>query len=195
MVVIGLTGGIGCGKTTVCDYFIEQNIAVIDADIVNRQLLKQTTTIAKIQKVFPHCIKGGQVDRVALRDTIFTNAKLRQQLEAIMHPLIRIEISNRLQYFKEQQHQLVILCVPLLLQSDFYRQLCDKTVVVDCPVERQIERVIQRDALSEQQVNQILAAQMSRQQRIQLADDIIDNSQSIEQMRKQVLQLIKQWKL
>ncbi len=175
MLKIGLTGGIGSGKTTVTDLFARHGVPIIDADMIAHQLTQaRQPALAKIQAQFgAQAINSdGSLNRAYLKQIIFTNPLYKKQLEAILHPLIFAEISNQI---AELHADYVILCIPLLLETG-RSQFVDRILVIDCPIEMQIERVKTRDQLSDATIQAIIDTQTSRSEKLYAADDIINNS-------------------
>lgn len=173
--VVGLTGGIGSGKSTVADLFAAKGICVVDTDAVAHELTGPggAAMPALVAEFGPAVsTSGGALDRAAMRRLVFADASARARLEGILHPMIRQISTDRC---RQAASPYVILAVPLLVESGTYRERCDRIVVVDCPESRQIERVMQRNALSEQEVRAIVSAQATRQQRLDIADDIVNN--------------------
>jgi dephospho-CoA kinase len=185
---IGLTGGIASGKSTVADLFAELGIPVIDTDIVARQIVEpgQPGLKAVIDAFGTDLLsEDGHLDRRRLRNLIFDNPDQRQILEGIVHPLIRartIELAN------QAGGPYQVLVVPLLIETGF-RALVDRVLVVDCPEEQQQARLQRRDDETPERVERIIAAQAHRHERLGAADDILDNSASLEQTRTQVREL------
>lgn len=186
MRVIGLTGGIGSGKSTVARFFQELGVHAVDADIVAREVVEPgTQALARIAKHFGTNIltPDGALDRAALRQIVFETPAEREWLENLLHPIIRNEIRRQLWLDDEPAppnypHQYVLLVSPLLLETDQH-QLTDKVIVVDVPVETQIERTMSRDQNNRDQVERIIAAQMPRKDRLQKADHVVDNTQPL----------------
>jgi dephospho-CoA kinase len=188
MLKIGLTGGIGCGKSTVCQQFQALGVDIIDADIIARQLVEpdQPALALLIQNFGKQILDvNGHLNRAQLRKRVFADTKLKQKLESILHPLIYRQIALEV----ESLHgKYCIIAVPLLLETE-QTQIVDRVLVVDCSVETQLERVMFRDQLNREQVLPIIASQMPRAKRIKLADDVIDNSASTEQLAEQIKRL------
>ncbi|MCK5478265.1 MAG: dephospho-CoA kinase, partial [Methylococcales bacterium] len=164
------------------------NIPVIDADIIARQLVEPgQPALLLIQQTFGKAIinKGGTLNRNKLRDTIFSDANKKQQLEAILHPLIYEKMQSQ---FDKQTSPYSILCIPLLMETGM-TNFVDRILVIDCSVNTQIKRVTQRDQLSTDRILSIINSQVSRKYRLSLADDIIDNSNSDTQLAEQVKKL------
>lgn len=190
---IGLTGGIGSGKSTVADLFAAQGASVIDTDRIAHQLtIPGGIGIAPIRQAFgPTFITAdGAMDRVRMREAVFADPASKKQLEAILHPLIRAETERAAD---EAQGIYPLFVVPLLVESDVWKERVSRVLVVDCPEEVQIRRVMQRNALSEQQVRAIMAAQTPRANRLAAADDIIVNDGNPEALPAQVQRLHQQY--
>jgi dephospho-CoA kinase len=187
--VVGLTGGIGSGKSTVADLFVAQGAALVDTDVIAHQLtaaggLAMPQIVATFGKELADA--QGALDRVAMRQIVFSDPSARGRLESILHPLIR-QISD--QRCAEATAPYVVLAVPLLVESGSYRQRCDRIVVVDCPETVQISRVMARNGLAETEVRAILKAQASREQRLEIADDVIDNAAEMTNLYPSVAEL------
>ena len=185
---IGLTGGIASGKTTVANLFAELGAAVIDTDVIAREVVEPgQPALEEIAAAFGEeiLLPDGSLDRSALRARIFASAEDRARLEAITHPRIRLEALRQADA-ADGPYQLIV--VPLLVQSPL-RESMDRILVVDCPEQVQIERLMARDADSEEQARRILAAQSSRDERLAIADDVITNDGSLDDTRRQVAAL------
>lgn len=188
MLVAGLTGGIGSGKSAASDCFISLAVPVIDADRVARLVVEPgSEALDKIAAHFgDHVIQAnGNLDRAALRRIVFDKERERNWLEALLHPLIRDHILDTLEQLDEQGHAYAILASPLLLETDQHL-LISKVIVVDAPEALQISRTMARDNIEEAQVRQILAAQMQREERLKHADFVLDNSGNEDQLRESV---------
>jgi dephospho-CoA kinase len=188
MLVAGLTGGIGSGKSAASDSFISLGVPVIDADRVARLVVEPgSEALDKIAAHFgDHVIQAnGNLDRAALRRIVFDKERERNWLEALLHPLIRDHILDTLEQLDEQGHAYAILASPLLLETDQHL-LISKVIVVDAPEALQISRTMARDNIEEAQVRQILAAQMQREERLKHADFVLDNSGNEDQLRESV---------
>ena len=185
MLVIGLTGGIGCGKTAVTDCFTSLGVPVIDADTVAREVVLpgQPALQAIAEKFGPEAITAeGSLNRNWLREHIFSDAGAKRELEAILHPRIRAEMRRQL---GEVDGAYAIFSIPLLLETGQDKTV-DRILVVDCDPELQISRVTQRDDASESQTRAIIATQIDRKSRLTAADDIITNNGSLSELRPQV---------
>lgn len=188
MLIIGLTGGIASGKTTVADMFAEFGIDIIDSDVIAREIVeKGTKALTEITEHFSKDIldDAGNLDRKKLREKVFNEPAERKWLEKLTHPLIRQSMVEKIQ---QATSPYCFLVIPLLVES-FPNPLLNRILVVDVPEEIQIKRVMLRDKSSKEQAQQILDAQASRQQRLDAADDVIENSKDIEFLRQQVNKL------
>ncbi|MCL4184465.1 MAG: dephospho-CoA kinase [Burkholderiaceae bacterium] len=174
--LVGLTGGIGSGKSTVAAQFAARGAAVVDTDEIAHQLTAPGgAAIAAIRAEFGDAVirADGALDRDAMRERAFGDPSVRRRLEAILHPMIRAESQRRL---AAAQGPYAMLVVPLLVESGDRAGGVDRVLVIDCPVDVQIERVMRRSGLTRARVESILAAQATRAQRLAAADDVIDNS-------------------
>jgi len=187
---IGLTGGIASGKSTVADLFVELGAAVIDADVIAREVVMPGRPgLNDVRQAFGEQVisDDGRLNRAVMRQLVFADDDARKQLEAILHPRIREEMVRQTEA-AGGDYQLVV--VPLLATSPL-RYFVDRVLVVDCEEDTQISRLLARDAESEEQARRILAAQTSREVRLSIADDIIDNDVSLDALRSQVAALHK----
>jgi len=192
MLKIGLTGGIGSGKSTACNYFKELGIPVIDADLIARELTQPgQPVLSRLTRAFGEEIltKQGELDRAYLRQRIFTDPEQRHRLEAILHPLIKQTITERLSHINSPY---IIIAVPLLIESQ-WMDMVDRVLVIDSPVELQIQRSTQRDASNATQIRAIIHNQTDRQTRRASADDIILNDTDLTKLHQQVEQLHRQY--
>ncbi|MCV6611963.1 MAG: dephospho-CoA kinase [Amphritea sp.] len=188
MFVVGLTGGIGSGKSAVSHQFEALGITVIDADVVAREVVEPgETALVQIAERFGDDIllESGSLDRAKLRQIVFEAPKQRDWLEQLLHPLIRERIMDQLE---NSGSGYAILSSPLLLETDQHL-LVNHILVVDVPVETQIKRTMARDNNSEEQVRAIIAAQMDREERRSRADKLIDNSGNEADLKAVVEQL------
>ncbi|QTQ37277.1 dephospho-CoA kinase [Aromatoleum petrolei] len=184
--VIGLTGGIGSGKSAAADRFAELGAAIVDTDAIAHALTGAGgQAIPAIRAAFGDAVitPEGALDRKAMRDRAFADPDERRRLEAILHPAIGAESAHQVGAARSPY---VVLVVPLLVESGKYRERCDRLCVVDCPVEVQIARVMTRSRLPEEQVRAIMATQASREQRLAVADDVIDNGGDLATLIAQV---------
>jgi dephospho-CoA kinase len=183
---VGLTGGIGSGKSTVASAFEAHGVEVVDADAVAHRLTAPGgAAIPAIRAAFgPDAIDAsGALDRARMRRLAFADPLARKRLEAILHPMIRAE-TERLAQGATSAY--VILMIPLLVESGDPHSRCDRVLVVDCPAEEQIRRVVARSRLGPAEVEAIMATQASRAQRLAAADDVVDNSGDAAKIAPQV---------
>lgn len=194
--LIGLTGGIGSGKSTVSSYLRSQGIKVIDADQISRTLTQANgAAIPSIRKVFgDHVIdEYNALNRVIMRQIVFSDTGAKKLLEGIIHPLVKEQM---IQQAKEAESPYIVFDIPLLIESiQHYRLWLDRICVIDCEVETQVKRVMKRNGLTEEVVRQIISQQASRAERLSYADDIIDNGEdtSIDSLHRQIYQLHLKW--
>jgi len=186
-VIIGLTGGIGSGKSTVAGLFKSAGVHTVDADDVAREVVEPgTPALASIAGHFGERLlsSDGSLDRAALRTIVFNDPAERAWLEGLLHPVIRQELARQL---TPQEYALpyVLLVSPLLLETDQHTMV-ERIVVVDVPESVQLERTMARDNNPRDQVERIIAAQMPRDTRLERADEVIDNSRPVDQVRQQV---------
>lgn len=186
---VGLTGGIGCGKTTVADMFAELGATLVDTDLIAHDLTgPHGSAMAAIADQFgpAFATADGALERARMRELVFADAGAKARLEAILHPRIR---AAALAQAAAASGAYVIFVVPLLLESKTWRERVTRVVVIDCPEEVQVARVMARNSLSEQQVRAIMASQATRAERLAAADDVITNAGEIEQLRPQIARL------
>jgi len=191
--VIGLTGGIGSGKSAAADEFARLGATLVDTDVIAHALTAPGgAAIEAVRALFgdAYIDASGAMDRGKVRARVFDDPPARKQLEAILHPLIRRESAARV---AAATGAYVVLVVPLLVESADYRRRVDRVLVVDCPVELQIARVRARSGLSEDEAHRIIAAQVSRETRLAAADDVIDNSGTLEALYAQVGRLHRRY--
>ncbi|MBL8497233.1 dephospho-CoA kinase [Nitrosomonas sp. JL21] len=187
--IIGLTGGIGCGKSAASQLFSELGIDVIDTDVISQRLTQSAgLAIDLIQKEFgkDFITADNALNRSKMRQFVFSNDEARLRLENILHPLI---LQETLLHIEQSHSAYIILVVPLLLENKEYRALVQRILVIDCDEEQQLRRTMSRSRLTEQQVRAIMAAQVSRQTRLRNADDIVVNNHDLAHLRSQVIQL------
>jgi len=184
--VVGLTGGIGSGKSAAADLFAAHGIAVIDTDAIAHELTAPGgAAMPAIRAGFGDGVVAadGALDRAAMRAIVFTDPAAKKRLEAILHPLIRAEGERRI---AAAASPYVILMVPLLVESGSYRERVNRVAVVDCREATQIARVMSRNGLPRAEVERILAAQATRAERLAAADDVIDNDGDIAALPPQI---------
>jgi len=181
---IGLTGGIGSGKTTVSSHFRELGVSVIDADELAHSLSKKgELAFSEIVESFGQDIvqSDGEVDRARLRDIVFKNPDKRKLLEKILHPKIRQEMLGRAD---NAESVYCILVIPLLIESNL-QEVVDRILVIDASDDKRTEWIEARSGLSTEEIQRIFSSQASRQQRLEAADDVIENTGTIESLIEQ----------
>lgn len=185
--IIGLTGGIGSGKTSATRFFAAEGIAIIDADTIAHELTgAQGDAIPNIKKYFGinFITKNGKLDRKKMKNRIFSDINSRKKLEEILHPLIQAEVMHRIETAAASPY--IIVVAPLLLETADYCETVTRILVVDCNEEYQISRAVSRDGLSKEEVRTIMATQKSRQERLNQADDVIVNDTDISSLQEKV---------
>ena len=186
--IIGLTGGIGSGKTAVSDLFKELGITIVDADLASRVVVqKGREELNKISEHFGRDIlnSNGELDRAQLRDIIFNSEEEKLWLESLLHPAIASQIQKELD---SSNSPYTVLVSPLLLETN-QRNFCNKVLVVDVPEEIQIQRTTERDNVSEEQIKSIISSQIDRDSRLEQADEVIVNDGSIQDLENKVQEL------
>ncbi len=189
MFTVGLTGGIGSGKSMVADCFASHGVPVIDTDVIAHDLTTPGgEALVQIRAVFGDAVMraDGTLDRAALRRRVFADSAARHQLEAILHPRIRQAVERAIAALNAPY---ALIVIPLLVETGGYRDLLDRVLVIDCPEALQIARVMARSGLARDEVMAILAAQAGRAERLAAADDIIVNTGSPETLRAEVAAL------
>ena len=190
MLTVGLTGGIGSGKSTVADLFAARGVPLVDTDVIaHRITAPHGIAMAAISAQFgPEFVAtDGSMDRARMRALVFSDEAARKRLEAITHPLIRAETEREM---REANGPYVIVVVPLLVESGSWKTRVDRVLAVDCGVETQIARVMRRNGFAREQVLAIIARQATREARLAAADDVIVNdARSLEQLDVDVDQL------
>lgn len=192
--VVGLTGGIGSGKTTVADFFAELGAAVVDTDVIAHELTgPRGAAIPQIVESFGPAVlrSDGSLDRTVMRQRCFSDPDARKRLESILHPMIRRESAERCE--RADHAPYVVLVVPLLIESRAYRERIDRLLVVDCDEAQQISRVMARSGLTEREVREIMATQISRAERLAAADDVVTNGASRDALQAQVIVLHRRY--
>ena len=188
--IVGLTGGIGAGKTLASNAFASLGVPVIDTDLISHALTAPNgLAIDAIHQKFGDELfnDAGQLDRAKMRELVFKDAEKRQALEAILHPLIaQVAMASIAQH---SDAPYVILAVPLLAESSAWLDRCDRVLVIDCEVETQIERVMARSGLSREQTQAIIMSQASREARKAIANEVIVNESTPEHVTQQVTRL------
>jgi dephospho-CoA kinase len=184
--VVGLTGGIGSGKSAAAAEFERLGASVVDTDAIAHQLTEAGgAAVPEVEKLFGKDFigPGGAMDRRKMRSRVFADPRAKKALEALLHPLIRDESRRRI---AAARGPYVIHVVPLLVESPEYRSRVDRVLVIDAPEALQLERVRQRSGLPEAEARAIIAAQATRAARLAAADDVIENRGTIDELRKQV---------
>jgi dephospho-CoA kinase len=192
--LVGLTGGIGSGKTAVADAFARLGVEVVDTDALAHRLSArgQPGFDAIIAEFGTGIVQpDGELDRAALRRLVFVNAGARARLEAVLHPLIGAEAARQVEVWVGAYG---VVVVPLLLERVGLRSLVDRILVVDCPEEEQVRRVVARNGLSPAEVRAIMAAQFNRDRRLAAADEILDNAGAPEAIEPQVRALDRRYR-
>ena len=192
--VVGLTGGMGSGKSTAADAFAALGVTVVDTDAIAHELSSaQGGAIPEIVAAFGAGVlrPDGALDRTAMRRLVFSDRGAKGRLEAILHPMIRQESERRCRNAVNSPY--VVLVVPLLVENESYGQLVDRVLVVDCAESAQIERVIVRSGLAEEEVRAIMAVQATRAERLAAADDVLVNDQGRETLRVRVADLHRRY--
>ena len=192
MLIIGLTGGIGSGKSVASDKFKSLGITIVDADVASRTVVEPGKPALK--EIEDHFGSGiitaeGKLDRNNLREIIATDPEERKWLESVTHPKIGEQITKEI---SESTSVYTLFVAPLLLETNS-QEMCSRVVVVDVPKDVQIRRTAKRDKVSSNQVEQMVAAQMEREKRLEKADDVLLNSGTIEDLEKQVEELHKKY--
>ena len=188
MLIIGLTGGIGSGKSAVSDKFKSLGITVVDADVAARTVVEPgQPALAEIERHFGSNIlnQAGVLDRAQLREIMASDSEERVWLESVLHPKIGEQIAKEL---AESTSPYTIYVAPLLLETNS-QKMCSRVLVVDVPKEIQIQRTAERDKVSEIQIEKIVAVQMEREERLEKADDVLVNTGTIKELEEQVVKL------
>jgi dephospho-CoA kinase len=184
--VVGLTGGIGSGKSAAADEFARLGATLVDTDLIAHRLTRPGgAAVAAIQRLFGDgfVLPSGAMDRKRMRERVFADTAARKSLEGVLHPLIRDESERQI---AAAGGPYVVHVVPLLVESGHYRRRVDRILVVDCPEATQLARVRARSGLSADEAQDIVRSQASRAERLAAADDVIDNGGTLEDLRKQV---------
>ncbi len=192
--VVGLTGGIGSGKSTVAERFSALGAAVVDTDVIAHDMTgAQGAAMSLIGAAFGQSVllADGGLDRAAMRHLVFSDPSAKNRLEAILHPMIRRESEARCREAKAAPY--VLLVVPLLVESGDYRQSLDRILAVDCDEKVQISRVMARSRLSAGEVQAIMATQAARSERLSVADDVVSNSENRENLSPQIAALHRRY--
>jgi len=186
--VVGISGGIGSGKTTVTDLFAKLGVEVIDADVIAREVVEPgTPALEAIVAKFGQSVldESGNLNRAKLRNLVFDDLEVKNWLNQLLHPAIRKQMLFQTQQAKSAY---CLLSVPLLVENKLYEQV-DRVVIVDVHEQTQLQRTLLRDKTNESQIRSIMSAQATRQQRLAVANDVIDNNGKADDLAKQVAQL------
>ena len=187
--VVGVTGGIGSGKSTVTDLLAEHGAAVVDTDAIAHELTGANgAAVSAIAAAFGVEVlrADGGLDRAEMRRLVFSDALARARLETILHPMIRRESEARCDAAGAQDAPYVLLAVPLLVETGGYRERVARVLVIDCSEDVQVSRVMARSGLSADQVRAIMATQVSRAERLAIADDVVVNDGDLDSLRDQL---------
>jgi dephospho-CoA kinase len=186
--LVGLTGGIGSGKSTVADLFAALGVRIVDTDLISHQLTQTGgAAIPAIRNTFGTQLvtDQGALDRSRMRELVFSSPEEKKRLEAILHPLIYAQTRDQAASASEAPYTMIV--VPLLFESGRYTDWLQRVITVDCPEEAQIARTTQRSRLDEAAVRAIMAQQLDREARLTLADEVILNSGSLDDLKTQVV--------
>ena len=192
MFIVGLTGGIGSGKSAATKKFLSLDINIVDADDASRTVVqKGRSALAQIEEHFGKDIltNEGTLDRSKLRKIILSDLKKESWLESLLHPKIGEQINKEL---AESSSPYTVFVAPLLMETNSHLK-CSRILVVDVPMEIQIERTILRDKVSEDHVKRIIAVQMDRKERLKKADDVLLNTGTIQELQEQVVKFHKKY--
>lgn len=187
MFIIGLTGGIGSGKSSAAKIFKEMGLKIIDLDQITHNIMKpgELGYIEILNKIGEKYIgKNNALDRKLIKDDIFSSKDLKKRIELILHPIIFEECKNQLNKLKHDKYS--VLVIPLLFETKNYTNLINESLLIDCDVQSQIERVIKRDGISKALAIRIIENQMSRDEKLLLADKVILNDENIDNLRAQL---------
>ena len=187
MFIIGLTGGIGSGKSVAANIFKKMGLKIIDLDKITHNILQSGESgYIEISKKFgeKYFDENGNLDRKLLRDEIFSSSVLKKTIETILHPLIFEECNKDLNKLKHEQY--LILVIPLLFETRTYTSIIDESLLIDCNFKTQIKRLINRDDISKALANRIIKNQMSREQKLLLANKVILNDGDIKNLENQL---------
>lgn len=191
MLKVGLTGGIGSGKTTVSDCFQQLGAPVIDTDVLAREVVEPgEPALQALVQVFGEEIlqDDGRLDRESLRKTAFATPAAREKLESILHPVIRHRVEKQLEDLSQREVPYCIIVVPLLVETDFI-EVVDRVLVVEAPRERRIEWVMQRSGMTRREVEGIMDSQADSEERLRVAQDVLHNDGSVADLEGKVNRL------
>lgn len=185
MLIIGLTGNIGCGKSSLSQIFADKNIKIIDADIIAREIYNDKKLLNRVYELFGEGIKNedGSLNRKALGKIVFNDDEKLIKLNELTHPVVRENVKSKIDEYKNQNEDTLILDAALLIEAN-YLDLVDKLLVVTCREDVQIERIKKRDNCSREDALSRIKSQMDQEEKVKYADYIIDNSGTIDDLRK-----------
>ena len=191
MLVLGLTGNIGCGKSSVSTIFMENNIKVVDADIVARQIFDDKGLLNEVFSTFGKSIRNqdGSLNRRALGNIVFNDDEKLILLNNLTHPKIKQKILSKVEEYKNQGEKIVVIDAALLIEDDYIPYI-QKLILITCREDIQINRIIARDNCTKEEAISRINSQMSQEDKKKFADFIIDNSNSFEELQEKVLELI-----
>lgn len=191
MLVLGLTGNIGCGKSSVSTIFMENNIKIVDADIVARQIFDDKGLLNEVFSTFGESIKNqdGSLNRRALGNIVFNDDQKLIALNNLTHPKIKQKILSQVEEYKNQGEKIVVIDAALLIEDDYIPYI-QKLILITCREDIQINRIISRDNCTKEEAISRINSQMSQEDKKKFADYIIDNSNSFEELQEKVLELI-----
>ena len=191
MLVLGLTGNIGCGKSSVSTIFMNHGIDIVDADIVARHIFEDLDILNKVFSTFGETIKNedGSLNRKALGNIVFNDDEKLIALNNLTHPKIKQKILSKVEEYKNQGEKIVVIDAALLIEDDYIPYI-QKLILITCRKEIQINRIIARDNCTKEEAISRINSQMSQEEKVKFADYIIDNSNSFEELQKKVLELI-----
>ena len=194
MTVVALTGGIGSGKSEAAKVFAELSVPVTDVDVISHQLTAANQALVEDIKTHfgsEYITPDGAMNRPAMRDLVFSDKNALAKLNAILHPAIYAQAIAQMQQHAHAPYQIVV--IPLLFESPNYLKHINRILLIDCDEKTQIARTKQRSQLSEAQILAIINAQTPRQKRLELADDVIENNENVENLRKKILAIHKNY--
>ena len=190
--VLGLTGGIGMGKTTISNFLKKFDFKILDADLISRQVISRPATLQQLAACFGQTIidQNGELDRKALGTIVFNNPGKLAQLDQIMQPLIRAEYTSQLKQARQAKIPVVVIDAALLFEQN-YAGKCDAVMTVSLPQELQLKRIMQRDKITKTEALKRIASQIPDEKRKKMATIVIDSSGTVEETQAQVIKWLK----
>ncbi|MCR1900477.1 dephospho-CoA kinase [Ligilactobacillus apodemi] len=190
--VLGLTGGIGMGKTTISNFLKKFDFKILDADLISRQVISRPATLQQLVACFGQTIidQNGELDRKALGTIVFNNPGKLAQLDQIMQPLIRTEYTSQLKQARQAKIPVVVIDAALLFEQN-YAGKCDAVMTVSLPQELQLKRIMQRDKITKTEALKRIASQIPDEKRKKMATIVIDSSGTVEETQAQVIKWLK----